>query len=48
MGTETNAFNRGSYCREASVGKVKYFFSLLFAILRPLRIFTDGVCGALT
>lgn len=25
MGTETNAINRGSYCREASVGKVKYF-----------------------
>jgi len=25
MDTETNAFNVGSYCRQASVGKVKYF-----------------------
>ena len=25
MGTETNAINRGSYCREVSVGKVKCF-----------------------
>jgi len=34
MGTETNAFNRGSYCREASVGKVKYFlvYSLRFCV----------------